>query len=491
MPRSTNRKLTTVALLLSMFLAAMEATAVSTAMPTVVGDLGGVNLYAWVFTAYMLTSTITVPIFGKLSDLFGRKPVMLAGLVLFLAGSALSGMASSIGSLIAFRALQGLGAGSVQPTALTIVGDLFSLKERAKLQGFFSAVWGIAGIAGPLLGGFIVDSMSWRWIFFINLPFGLLAGLVLLFAYHENLEKKRRPRLDWLGAVTLTIGVVAALAAAGGVYVVPLWILSAASTALFVVIERRAPEALLPVDLFKQRLMAVASVQSALTGATMFAAVTYLPLYVQGAANGSPTEAGGTLTPMMLGWPIASTIAGRMIPRVGFRVFIRLGALLTALGTLFLALGIQYEWPFAFVYAATAVFGVGLGFVNTAQILAVQTSVPWQRRGVATASTMFFRVIGGTLAVGFLGAWLAHALGGQNGISQDVINALLGPARGATLAPADLARLMTTLKSALSPIFWVIFGLGTAFFGTGVLFPEVEPAEPTSAQKASVELGFE
>lgn len=460
----------------------MEATGVSTAMPTVIGDLGGVNLYAWVFTAYMLTSTITVPIFGKLSDLYGRKPVMLVGLALFLLGSVLSGMATSIGALIAFRALQGIGAGSVQPTVITIIGDLFTLKERARVQGFFSAVWGIAGIAGPLIGGFIVDSMNWRWIFFINVPFGLVAALGLIFSYHENIEKKAtRPPLDWVGALLLTVAVVAALAAAGGLYVVPLWSLAAFSILLFIKAEKRAPEALLPLDLFSQRLMAVASVQSALTGATMFAAVTYLPLYVQGAANGSPTEAGGTLTPMMVGWPIASAIAGRLVPKLGFRLFIRLGALLTALGTLFLACGIQYEWPFAFVYAATAVFGIGLGFVNTAQILAVQMSVPWQRRGVATSSTMFFRVIGGTLGVGFLGAWLAHAMAGHAGITQEVINALLGPEHGVNLPAAELTRLTLMLKSAIAPIFWVIFGLGAAFFAIGILFPKVETRDNGSA----------
>jgi EmrB/QacA subfamily drug resistance transporter len=490
MSRTTNRRFTTVALLLSMFLAAMEATAVSTAMPTVIGDLGGVNLYAWVFTAYMLTSTVTVPIFGKLSDLFGRKPVMLIGLGIFLLGSVLSGMATSIVSLILFRALQGLGAGSVQPTTLTIVGDLFTLKERSKLQGFFAAVWGIAGISGPLLGGFIVAQMNWRWIFFINLPFGLLATVGLVVFYHENLEKKPPPRLDWLGAVTMTVCVVAALVAAGGIHAVPLGILALVALAAFFVAEKKAPEALLPFDLFSQRLIAVASVLSALTGAVMFAAITYLPLYVQGAVGGSPTEAGATLTPMMVGWPIASTLSGRAIPRFGFRIFIRAGSVLVGLGTLLLALGIQLQWPFAMVYVAMGFTGIGLGLVNTSLMISVQTSVPWERRGVATASTMFFRSIGGTLGVGFLGAWLAVQLAGQAGITQEIINALLGPEHGASLPAADLGHLTAALKGAIEPIFWVLFALGACFLGGGLAYPGPSK-EQEKVGAGSVDLSFE
>jgi len=206
----TNRPLTVVSLLLSLSMAAMEMTVVSTAMPTVVGDLGGIHLYSWVFTAYLLTSTVSVPLFGKLADLYGRKPVLLAGIGVFLLGSIASGLAGGIGTLIAFRALQGLGAGAMQPTTLTIVGDIYNLEERSRMQGVFGAVWGVAGLIGPLLGGIIVKYLSWRWVFFINVPAGIAAAALLVGALHENVER-RRHSLDWAGAGLLTVGLTALL----------------------------------------------------------------------------------------------------------------------------------------------------------------------------------------------------------------------------------------------------------------------------------------
>src|SRR3954467_6655002 len=206
----TNRPLTVVSLLLSLSMAAMEMTVVSTAMPTVVGDLGGIHYYSWVFTAYLLTSTVTVPIYGKLADLYGRKPVLLAGIAIFLVGSMASGLAQGIGALIAFRALQGLGAGAMQPTTLTIVGDIYNLEERARMQGVFGAVWGVAGLIGPLLGGIIVKYLSWRWVFFINVPFGIAAAALLVVSLHENVEH-RRHSLDRAGASLLTLGLAALL----------------------------------------------------------------------------------------------------------------------------------------------------------------------------------------------------------------------------------------------------------------------------------------
>src|SRR3954449_6509485 len=203
----TNRPLTVVSLLLSLSMAAMEMTVVSTAMPTVVGDLGGIHYYSWVFTAYLLTSTVTVPIYGKLADLYGRKPVLLAGIAIFLVGSMASGLAQGIGALIAFRALQGLGAGAMQPTTLTIVGDIYNLEERARMQGVFGAVWGVAGLIGPLLGGIIVATLSWRWVFYVNVPFGILSAVLLAFFFVESVEKKAH-RLDIAGATLLSLSVV-------------------------------------------------------------------------------------------------------------------------------------------------------------------------------------------------------------------------------------------------------------------------------------------
>src|SRR5690349_16049990 len=263
----TNRPLTVASLILSLSMAAMEMTVVSTAMPTVVGDLGGIHYYSWVFTAYLLTSTVTVPMYGKLADLYGRKPVLLLGIAIFLVGSMASGLSTSVGALIAFRALQGLGAGAMQPTALTIVGDIYSLEERARMQGLFGAVWGVAGLVGPLLGGIIVKYLSWRWVFFINVPAGIAAAALLVVALHENVEH-RRHSLDWAGSALLTFGLTALLigvqggrASAAGLP------LAAVSLGIFFFVERRAPEPVLPLDLFRQRVMAVATTSGALVGA--------------------------------------------------------------------------------------------------------------------------------------------------------------------------------------------------------------------------------
>src|SRR5690349_17207279 len=396
----TNRPLTVASLILSLSMRAMEMTVASTAMPAVVRDLGGIHYYSWVFTAYLLTSTVTVPMYGKLADLYGRKPVLLLGIAIFLVGSMASGLSKSIGALIAFRALQGLGAGAMQPTTLTIVGDIYSLEERARMQGLFGAVWGVAGLVGPLLGGVIVKYLSWRWVFFINVPAGIASAALLAVALHEEVEH-RRHSLDLLGAGLLTLGLTALLFGAHGKRSSAIGLpVAAACLLIFFVVERRAKEPVLPLDLFRQRVMAVATAAGALVGAGMISMVTYVPLYVQGVLGGSPTQAGASITPMVIGWPIASAISGRVLPRVGFRPLVRTGLLVSALAAVAMAMFLRPGASLRVPQAASALFGVGLGLANTALLIAVQTSVEWRQRGVATASTMFARTIGGTLAVG-------------------------------------------------------------------------------------------
>ena len=478
----TNRPLTVVALMLAMFMAAMEMTVVSTAMPTAVADLGGISLYSWVFTAYMLTSTVTVPIYGKLADLYGRKPVILFGIVLFLIGSMASGQAHTMTQLIAFRALQGLGAGAMQPIALTIIGDIFTLEQRAKMQGVFGAVWGLAGLIGPLLGGVIVKLLSWRWIFYVNVPFGLLSGAILVFSLRETVELKAR-KLDVMGALVLSIAVIAMLIGAQGFH--PIALLSAAACALvlFVVVERRAEDPMLPLDLFTTRIMAVASATSALTGGAMIALTTYVPLFVQGVSGGSPTDAGLAIAPMAIGWPIASAISGRMIPRYGFRVFVRLGLLVTTLASLALPLTMGSDVHPWTLRAISATFGVGMGLANTALIIAVQTSVSWKQRGVATASMMFFRTIGSTLAVGAMGGVLAAAFAGA--VSDELANKILGPERR-TIDPGLLRGIAGTLQGGLSTVFWIIAALCVVAFVISLFFPNVPASEASLAPAQEV-----
>jgi EmrB/QacA subfamily drug resistance transporter len=453
-----------------MFLAAMEMTVVSTAMPTVVGELGGLSLYAWAFAAYMLTATVTVPIHGKLADLHGRKPVLLAGTALFLVGSSGCGFAGSMEALIAWRAIQGLGAGAIQPVGLTIVGDLFDVRERARMQGFFGAVWGVAGLVGPVLGGAIVHTLGWRWIFWLNLPFGIASAAVLSVAYHERPERHPH-RLDLGGAALLSVVVVALLAAARGSTGLAALPIAAVALAAFFLVERRAPEPLLPLDLFAQRVMAVSSATGALLGAAMLAMVTYVPLWVQGVLGGSPTAAGAAIAPMAVGWPIASTVAGRLLPHAGYRRLLLAGLTTSALAGAGLALLLRPGESLLVVQALTFAYGVGLGLANTPLIIAVQTSVPWSRRGVATASTMFFRTIGGTLSVGLLGGVLAASLG-RAGAAPGIAERLLGADRAA-LAPAEIAAVGDALQGAMRTVFWSVAGIAATALLVATRFPRV------------------
>jgi len=454
-------------------------------MPTVIGDLGGIQHYSWVFTAYLLSSTVTVPLYGKLADLYGRKPIMLLGIALFLLGSAASGLSQSMNQLILFRTLQGLGAGSMQPTALTIAGDIFELKERARIQGVFGSVWGIAGLIGPMVGGVIVHYFSWRWVFYINVPFGIASAALLAVGLHERIERKKHS-IDVLGAVLLAAAIILLLAAFQGL--VQGAICAALATALLVFLvrwERRVPEPLLPLDLFRRRVMAVASSAGGLIGAAMLSTVAFVPLFVQGVLGKTPVEAGSAITPMVVGWPIASAISGRLIPRIGFRIPIRVGLGISAMSALALAIFLRPGCSLLVPAWGTACFGLGLGFANTALLIAVQTSVTWEQRGVATASTMFFRTVGGALALGGLGAVLAAGFKHDPSIPAWAANQLLGPDHGASLGAAVLARLGGLLAERLQIIFWLIFALSAASFLISWMFPPVSTA-PAAEQTIQV-----
>lgn len=469
--RATSRPLTVVSLLLGLFLAAMEMTVVSTAMPTVVAELGGLPLYAWAFSAYLLATTVTVPIWGKLADLRGRKPVLLAGIALFLAGSLACGHAGSMGALIVWRAVQGLGAGAMQPVTFTIVGDLFDVHERGRMQGLFGAVWGLAGLVGPLVGGAIVRTVGWRWIFWVNLPFGLASAAVLAVAYHER-PQRHEHRLDVAGAALLSTSVVAALLAArsraSGLVAIPIALLAAAA---FLAVERRAREPLLPLDLFAQRVVAVGSAAGALMGAALLSTVTYVPLWVQSVLGLPPTAAGAAIAPMALGWPVASAISGRLLPRVGYRRLLLAGFATSAAAALLVPPVLRPGVPLAAVQALMAAYGAGLGLANPPLLIAIQTSVAWSRRGVATASTLFFRTIGGTLAVGILGGVLASALVGA-GARPEIVEKLLGPERS-TLDPAVVASVAGALQGAMGTVFGAGAAIAAAAFAVALAFPRV------------------
>jgi EmrB/QacA subfamily drug resistance transporter len=483
--RKTHRPLTVVGVLLAMFMAAMEATVVATAMPTVIEKLGGIEYYGWVGAVYLLTATVTMPLYGKLSDLLGRKPVMLIGMGIFLAGSMASGLSRSMMQLIAFRAVQGVGAGGLQPVAITIVGDIFKPVERARIQGVFGAVWGIAGMSGPLLGGLIVHALSWRWVFFINVPFGVLSALMLITFFHEPVQKKEHT-LDVAGTALLSGSIVALLLGASRFAPLLMLPLAAALLAGFVVVEQRAREPVLSLALLRRRIMAVSSIAGALVGSVMSSTVIYLPLYVQAVLAGSPTQAGGTVAPMLVGWPIASALSGRLLPRTGYRPLVRVGFAVVACASVAMALLLRHATSPAVLGGTMFVMGTGMGLANTALLIAVQESASWEERGVATASTMFFRTIGGAIAVGALGAVLAAGMG--NHVPAALLNQLLGPEHGRGLDPAVLARLSSDLGGGLQNVFDVIAGMSLAAMAAGFFFPHRTLSEPdvTDARDAAV-----
>jgi len=474
-PALSPRSVVVAALLMAMFMAAMEATVVATVMPTVIADLGGLGLYGWVGASYLLASTVTVPLYGKLADRRGRKPVLLLGIALFLLGSLASGLSPTIEALIVFRAVQGAGAGAVQPVVLTILGDLFTPAERGKVQGFFGAMWGVAGISGPLLGGAIVAVASWRWVFLLNLPFGLASALVLVRSYHEE---RRRPvsdaPLDLAGATTELLASLAVLLAASGV--AP-WILAPTAVALlglFVVVERRAADPVVPLPLLSRPLIATTTASSLMLGATMNGVLNFLPLHVQGVLGAGPTASGLVIAPMLVGWPIASALTSRLLTRVGYRRPVRFGALLTLVGASAVVPLVASQSAPWMIGLAMLIFGFGMGLANTAILIGVQASVGWEQRGVVTATTMFARTMGGALGVGGLGAVLAGRL--ERSLDPNVVRALLDPElRVAALA---MPGAVEALGSALAPIFWG-GALAAALALVGALLHPPDPAPET------------
>jgi EmrB/QacA subfamily drug resistance transporter len=471
---SGSRPLTVAAILLSMFMSAMEATVVSTAMPTVVSELRGLELYGWVGAIYMLAMTVTMPVWGKLADVLGRKPIMLGGLLVFLAGSMGSGLAPTMHALIALRAVQGVGAGALQPVALTIIGDLFTVEERGRIQGIFGAVWGFAGMVGPLAGGLIVASLSWRWVFFINLPFGLLSGVLLTAFYREARDasaSSRGRKIDVAGALLLSTAVLTLLLGVGGRAPWLTLPVAVGSLAAFVAVERRAADPLLPLTLLSRPVIRIASVAGGLMGSVMMGVVMYTPLWVQAVLHGSPTEAGTAVAPMLIGWPIASAVSGRLLRKVGYRPLVRGGMAVVGVGTVavYLALG----HGALLLRPATFLLGTGMGLANTALLIAVQENAARSERGVATASTMFFRTIGGAVVVGALGALVAGLLRGK--VPEHMLDDLLGPEHGKALSPAALGEYEGLIAAAMRPVFVVIAVLGGAALVAGSRFPDVAP----------------
>lgn len=475
---SQNRlRIITAGIMLSIFLASVEGTIIATAMPTIVGQLGGLSIYSWAFAVFMLASTTTVPIYGKLSDIYGRKQVYIISMILFLTGSVLCGLASSMEQLIAFRAVQGLGAGGVLPLAFTIIGELFDLEQRARMQGLFSGVWGVSSVIGPLIGGFLVDQISWQWVFFINIIPGGLAVAFVWFAW-QNTGRGRAVRLsvDYAGAVLLTISALVLLLGLELLETPLGWVLVLAAVLLFVwliLLERKAEDPILPLDLFRSRLFSVSILHGILAGFAMFGSLTYVPLFVQTVLGTSATQAGITLTPMSLSWTMASIIGSRLLLKVGYRSLSTFGMVLLTIGAFLMTrIGVNSNQILIMFYLS--LMGIGMGLSIPAFLIAVQTAVRKESMGSATSTVQFSRSIGGTFGVSVLGVYLSARL------ASGLVNLGLDPSQISldnltAAAESTGGALVESIKGALAfsiaDMFFISFIVSLAALGVTMLAP--------------------
>ena len=474
-PPATHRPLVLAAVMAANFMIAIEATIVSTAMPQIVGQLGGLPLYSWVFSAFLLTQTATTVVFGKLSDLVGRKTVMLVGIAAFLFGSILCGFAWSMPSLIVFRLVQGIGAGAVQPTAMTIVGDLYSPHERGKIQGWLASVWAVSAILGPLAGGLIIQYFSWAWIFWMNLPIGALAAAGFWAYLHEK-GVRGRGRIDHLSAGIFTVAIAAimadltALSTSGRFEIGLTTLVAVVAVVLFVLQERRSPEPMISLELWGRRPIAAANGASLLAGMVMMGLTTFLPVFVQGVMQKSPLIGGFALSAMVLGWPIGATTGVRAFRRFGVRSVLRVGGALIPLGALAFLLLDGDSSPIV-AGLGSLVVGLGMGLSSSASIILIQEIVSWSERGSVTASYIFARSLGSTFGATVFGAVLNFGLlrSGHAGATSDQLRDLLEQGSEAAGEPG----LRAALEQSLHLTFVSMFAIAVMVAATLFLVPKV------------------
>jgi len=486
--RTTHRGWVTAALLVSMFMTAIEITIVATAMPRIVAELGGFALLSWVFSSYLLTQVVSIPIYGKLADLYGRKPVYAGGVLLFLVASVLCGQASTMVQLIAFRFLQGLGGGAVQPTSVTIIGDLFELHERHRIQGWVGSVFAISSLVGPTLGAFIVDVGHWSWIFYLNVPIGLLALGLLWHFFHEE-KRPREHKIDLGGAALLmasSTALMLGLLEGGTAWPWLSWQSVACFASFFVLgaallkVEARVKEPVFPLWIFKHRLICVAGAATFINGALLVGYSAMIPTHVQGALGRSALAAGLALAAMSIGWPLASYFSGWTMKKLGFRNAAIVGGTLLLVG----AAGILFLAQTSALAIAVAVFvvGMGMGLQSAAYIITIQSTVPWKERGVATANNMFMRTLGSTVGVaafgGILNSTVSRQLGDRepaaaNGHGLDLVNQLLSSTD--TLSAGTRANVVSALGTGMNAVFIAaVFAAAVCLVFTFLLPAKVE-----------------
>ena len=454
-----------ISLMVTTGLVAIDATVLATAIPTIVDDLGDFALFPWLFSVYLLAQAVTVPIYAKLSDVVGRKPIILIGIGLFLLGSILCGFAWSMPALIAFRAVQGLGAGAVQPMAITIVGDIYSLTERARVQGYLASVWGISSVVGPLLGGIFSQLGAWRGVFFINIPLCIIAGWMLVKLFHEKIEP-RRHRIDYLGAALLTVSLtllILAVLEGGQAWAwnspqsIGAFALGGFLLVTFIFVESRVSEPILPLWVFSRRLLLSTTLVGLGIGAILIGLTSYVPTYLEGSVDAPPLVAGLALGALTIGWPIAAAISGRFYLRIGFKSTGLIGISLVVIGALILALFAATP-SIAIVAIACFIVGLGMGLVAVPTLIAAQSSVGWDERGVVTGTNLFARSIGSAMGVAIFGA---------------IANSIFGPMDASDLSPA-------TITAGSAAVFLAVLVIAVATVAATVAMPRT-PVERGAA----------
>lgn len=459
-----------IALMVTTGLVAIDSTILATAVPSIVADIGGFASFPWLFSIYLLAQAVSVPLYAKFSDMIGRKPIILIGISLFLLGSILCGFAWSMPALIAFRALQGLGAGAVQPMSITIAGDIYTVAERAKTQAYLASVWAVSSVVGPTLGGVFSQYLSWRWIFFVNVPLCILAIVLLVRVFHEKIERKKH-RVDYLGATLLTVAlslVILAVLEGGQAWAWDSW-QSIAAFAIggvllvaFVLVERRAAEPVLPLWVFSRRLLLTTSLVSFGTGAVLIGLTSYVPTYLEKSADARPIVAGLALAALTIGWPISASQAGKLYLRIGFRSTVLIGMSLAVIGPV--ALLLTAQTPSVVLVAISCIItGLGMGLAVTPSLIAAQSSVEWNERGVVTGTNLFARSVGSAVGVAIFGA---------------IANAVFGAHGGRENDP-------TTVIAASTAVFVAVLVAAAATVLAAFLMPRtpVAPREPAAAAK--------
>jgi EmrB/QacA subfamily drug resistance transporter len=474
------RSLVIASVMTSMFMIAIEATIVSTAMPQIVAQLGGLHLYSWVFSSFLLTQTAMTVVFGKLADVYGRKPMMLLGIAIFLIGSILAGFAGSMMTMVVFRLIQGVGAGAVQPVAITIVADLYPARERGKIQGYLASVWAISAVLGPIAGGLIIRHWSWRWIFWINVPVGIAAatGFILFLHEHEHAKPERRS-IDIVGATLFTVAVASLLITltevgtsdyTAGLVAGSLFCLS---LVLFVAQERRAADPMISFALWGRRPIAAANSVGVLASMALIGLTTFLPMYVQGVLHRSPVVAGLALTMMLLGWPVGATLAARSFHRFGLRQILVAGSVLVPTGTAVFVLLTPDSSPIT-AALGSLVMGFGMGLISVSSLVLIQELVDWSQRGSATASNLFARNLGSTLGATALGAvlnyGLTHANNGKS-VTSDQLRQILQAPDGMTTVDTAIG---LALQQSLNLTFWAMLLISLTIVFLALLVPPVE-----------------